>query len=116
MPKYLIENVIVHIRHSHPDCPDFAIQYFAAAVAAKDWKGTTLGQAVGITMQTFLRHEMTDYDTLLLHGMDRRDARRHVQPRIQAMLNTWQQKQLPEKRIETISEKVMDEGKSDGSE
>lgn len=45
--------------------------------------------AVGITMQSILRHLMTDYDQLLMSGVDRRDARRRVQPKINAMLAQW---------------------------
>lgn len=87
--QYAVEQ---HIRRHHPGCPEFAISYFAKEIASKDWKLATIGKAVGITMQTFLRHEMTDYDTLLLHGMDRAEARKRVQPRIAAMINSWRKK------------------------
>jgi len=43
-------------------------------------------------MQTYLRHEMTDYDTLLLLGIDRSEARSRVQPKINAMLRSWKKK------------------------
>ncbi|WP_234704644.1 DUF2293 domain-containing protein [Sinorhizobium meliloti] len=32
---------------------------------------------------------MTEYDQLLLIGIEREEARRRVQPRINAMLATW---------------------------
>lgn len=90
MTKFDAETVRRHIAHFHPGCPRFAIEYIAEQVAAKTWRGaTTLGMAVGITMQNLLRHEMTDYDTLLLMGMDRAEARRRVQPRVNAMLRVW---------------------------
>ena len=78
-----------HIRSKHPGCPDFAVTYLVAAVAAKEWTCLSLGAAVGITMQGVLRHRMTDYDQLLLAGIDRNEARRRVQPKINAMLAQW---------------------------
>ncbi|MGR9150879.1 DUF2293 domain-containing protein [Rhizobium leguminosarum] len=86
-----IEN---HIRHCHPGCPDFAVAFFVAEIAKKDWKGATIGKAVGITMQNVLRHTMTDYDRLLLEGVDRAEARRRVQPKISAMLVGWKRRPL----------------------
>ncbi|WP_421505408.1 DUF2293 domain-containing protein [Brucella pseudogrignonensis] len=32
---------------------------------------------------------MTEYETLLLHGVDRDEARRRVQPKVNAMLKVW---------------------------
>lgn len=87
--QFDVEAVRRHIARFHPGCPGFAIEYIAKQVAAKTWQDATLGMAVGITMQNLLRHEMTDYDTLLLMGVDRAEARRRVQPRVDAMLGAW---------------------------
>ena len=92
MAKFTLSAVERHIRRHHPGCPDFAVTYFAEQIAGRDWRDAPLGKAVGITLQTFLRHEMTDYDTLLLHGMSRDEARRRVQPLIKAMLKVWRRK------------------------
>ncbi|MEQ1403593.1 DUF2293 domain-containing protein [Neorhizobium sp. Rsf11] len=92
MAKFPLAAIEQHIRYHHPGCPDFAVSYFSNEIAQKEWLDAPLGQAVGITMQSFLRHEMTDYDTLLLHGMERAEARRRVQPRIDAMLKIWRKK------------------------
>jgi len=54
-----------------------------------------VGRAVGIVMQSMLRHEMTEYETLLLHGVDREEARRRVQPKIQVMLRVWKRRPNP---------------------
>ncbi|MFF0948380.1 DUF2293 domain-containing protein [Rhizobium leguminosarum] len=35
---------------------------------------------------------MTDYDQLLLAGVDRADARRRVQPKVNAMIDRWKKK------------------------
>jgi len=63
-----------------------------AEIAKKDWKGASLGMAVGITMQNVLRHTMTEYDQMLLAGVDRGDARRRVQPKINAMIASWKKR------------------------
>jgi len=89
MTRYSIEAVSAHIRRKHPGCPEFAVAWFAAEIASKSWKRASLGKAVGITMQTHLRHHHTNYDTLLLSGIDRLEARRRVQPRVNAMIHSW---------------------------
>ncbi|KQW32299.1 hypothetical protein ASE36_03500 [Rhizobium sp. Root274] len=86
------EAVVDHLRRKHPGCPDFAVSFFSEEIARKEWQGATLGKAVGVTMQSCLRHQMTDYETLLLNGMDREEARARVQPRIDAMLKVWRKK------------------------
>lgn len=87
MAVYSYAAVCRHIRQEHSGCPDFAVEYIAKEIAARTWTKTTTGMAVGITMQNLLRHLMTEYDTLLLHGMERKTARKRVQPKIQAMLD-----------------------------
>ena len=103
MSTFPFEAIVEHLRRKHPGCPDFAIAYFSEEISRKDWKGASLGKAVGITMQNYLRHQMTDYETLLLTGMDREEARSRVQPRIDAMLKVWRKKpgmQKSERSIE----------------
>jgi hypothetical protein len=89
MTKFSGAAVDAHIRRKHPGCPNFAIAFFIAEIAGRDWHKVSLGKAVGITMQTTLRHKMTDYDQMLLCGVDRNEARQRVQPRIDAMLAQW---------------------------
>lgn len=93
MTKFSIEAVSAHIRKKHPGCPDFAVAWFAAEIASKSWKHASLGKAVGITMQTHLRHHHTDYDTLLLNGIDRDEARGRVQRRVNALIRSWSKSQ-----------------------
>lgn len=87
--KFSVDTVREHIRLKHPGCPEFAVEWFAAEIAGRNWKGARLGKAVGITMQNHLRHHHTNYDTLLLSGMDRQEARRLVQPRVNALIRSW---------------------------
>lgn len=94
--KFAFEVIKQHILRMHPKCPDFAVEYFATKIADRNWKKCTLGQAVGITMQSVLRHEMTNYDQLLLIGIERREARRRVQRKVNAMIASWQAPADPE--------------------
>lgn len=89
MTKFSSEAIEKHIRRKHPGCPDFAVAFFVGEIAKKDWQGASLGKAVGITMQNVMRHTMTRYDQMLLEGMDREEARRRVQPKINAMIASW---------------------------
>ncbi|MBO9097635.1 MULTISPECIES: DUF2293 domain-containing protein [unclassified Rhizobium] len=89
MTRFKDATIEKHIRREHPGCPDFAVRYFVAEIAKRDWSRVSLGKAVGIVMQTTLRHRLTDYDQLLLEGVDRKEALRRVQPKINAMLATW---------------------------
>ncbi|OCP17031.1 MULTISPECIES: DUF2293 domain-containing protein [unclassified Ensifer] len=92
MTKFAAEAIEKHIRRKHPGCPDFAVTFFVAEIAKKDWQKASIGKAVGITMQTTLRHTMTDYDQMLLVGTDRNEARRRVQPKINAMIGAWKKR------------------------
>lgn len=89
MARFNIDDITAHIRHCHPRCPEFAVEFFAAEVAGRVWKDSTIGKAVGICMQNFLRHNMTAYDQLLLEGVERAEAKRRVQPRVNRMIALW---------------------------
>lgn len=98
MPSFTPAAIMSHIRRNHPGCPEFAVEFFAKDIAAKRWDGCKLGMAVGITMQTFLRHNMTDYDQMLLEGVEREEAKRRVQPKVDRMLSLWGPTKLGERR------------------
>lgn len=89
MTKFSAAAIENHIRRKHPGCPDFAIAFFVAEIVKRDWQNASIGKAVGITMQTILRQEMTDYDHMLLCGVGREEARRRVQPKVNAMIAKW---------------------------
>lgn len=93
--RYARDIVFKHISEKHPGCPEAVAWLFAEQVASKDWHGAKLGAAVGITLQNFLRHYMTDYDQLLLCGHPRDEARRRVQPRVNAMIAAWKRPKKP---------------------
>ena len=93
--RFTLQAISRHIRKHHPGCPDFAVTYISEKIASRDWEDISLGGAVGATMQGILRHSMTKYDTLLQEGIDRLEARRMVQPRVEALLKVWAVKPPP---------------------
>lgn len=99
MSRFSKEEVEKHIKRHHPGCPDFAVTYLALRVAEREWQQLNLGAAVGITMQSVLRHAMTDYDQLLLIGVERQEARRRVQWKIRRILEMWKKKPGPPKEM-----------------
>ncbi|WP_377295383.1 DUF2293 domain-containing protein [Rhizobium sp. SG2393] len=103
MVKYSYEDVAQHLRKEHPGCPEFALNYFATSISEREWRNASLGMAVGITLQTYLRHNLTEYETLLLIGVDREEALRRVQPRVAAMLKTWKRKRRKKRRSKASS-------------
>lgn len=80
------------IRQQYPGCPEFAVVYFADQVCnvPKNWRDAPIAVAVDVTIQNFLRHQFTDYEQLLLVGVRRKEARQRVQPKIDAMIASWQ--------------------------
>ncbi|QND20407.1 DUF2293 domain-containing protein [Rhizobium leguminosarum bv. viciae] len=83
------------IRREYPACPEFAVVYFATRICTvpKNWRRAPIATAVDATMQNELRHQLTDYDQLMLVGVRRKEARRRVQPKISAIVAEW--KKLP---------------------
>ncbi len=79
------------IRREYLACPEFAVRYFASFICTepKNWNHAPLAEAVDRTIQNFLRHQLTDYDQLTLVGVRRKEARRRVQPKIDAMIAAW---------------------------
>ncbi len=83
------------IRREYRGCPEFAVVYFAHQVCTepKNWTGATIADAVDYVMQCELRHQMTDYDQLMLEGVKPSEARRRIQPRVDAMIAVWKEPQ-----------------------
>ncbi|MBB3521123.1 DUF2293 domain-containing protein [Rhizobium sp. BK456] len=82
------------IRRKYPACPEFAVVYFATRICTvpKNWRSAPTAEAVDVTMQNELRHQMTDYDQLMLVGVRRKEARRRVQPKINSMIELWKRR------------------------
>jgi hypothetical protein len=63
-------------------------------VCSRGWtRDTTIGAAVGMTLENFVRHNLTDYDSLLAtHGLPREEARQIVRGAIDVVLESWRRK------------------------
>lgn len=67
----------------------------AARVSAKDWRGLKLGAAVGIELQKYIRHSLTDYDDLLRSKMmTREETRAFIAPQVKGILRVWKRPAL----------------------
>lgn len=89
--RFLIERVLSHIDQKHPGLPPELRQRFGSEIAERLWQPpVSLGQAVGIVMSTYARHERTDYDALLRrHKLTRNEARLVVKAEHDEMLRSW---------------------------
>ena len=85
------------IREQFPGCPPSradAIAYHAALRGSgrvgRSAAGRALDpEAIRLAVAASLRHVDTDYDDLLMSGLDRDDARHRVRDRVDAVLDTW---------------------------
>lgn len=82
-----------HLSRHHPACPvDFAETY-VQRIAGRTWEPpTTLGHAVGLTIQNDVRHRLTDYDSLLrVPGLTRDEARLIVAGDVRSITRGWEE-------------------------
>ena len=89
--QFSIERVFSHIDQKHPGLPPKLRQRFGSEISERHWRPpVSLGQAVGIVMSTYARHEQTDYDALLRHHkLTRDEARQVVKAEHDEMLRSW---------------------------
>lgn len=82
------------IRREYPRCPEAAVRYYARSICTdpKNWRGVSIEAAVDVTIQNHLRHEFTDYDQMLMVGVHRKEARRRIQPKVNAMIAIWRKR------------------------
>lgn len=88
---FTLERVLSHLDNRHPGLPSELRQRFGNEIADRLWQPpVSLGQAVGIVMSTYVRHEQTDYDTLMRrHKLTREEARQVVKAEHDGMLESW---------------------------
>ena len=78
-----------HIRQHHPNCPKTVRKALIRRIVAKPWVNANMGTAVGITIENYLRHEVSGYDNLLRLGIERDQARTLIRPQIDLILAIW---------------------------
>ena len=78
------------LRHLAPDIPDH--EFGAIADHASDSPGlrhASPGTAAWLSMVSFIRHALTEYDSLLEEGYDQESARHFVADGMKAILGQW---------------------------
>lgn len=92
-----ISRFATRVRELYPRCPEGCERIIAEhacrkysgrvgrSAAAKDLDES----AVRLAVTAHVRHVETDYDSLLVSGYERREARRHVQDEVSQVLNDW---------------------------
>ena len=89
--RFALERVLSHLDAKHPGLPPELRQRFGGEIADRLWQPpVSLGQAVGIVLSTYVRHEQTDYDTLMRrHKLARDEARQVVKAEHDELLKAW---------------------------
>ena len=85
------------IREVFPGCPnrersiaELACRKYSGRVGRSAAAKQLDEDSVRLAVIAHVRHEETDYDALLGRGVDRYDARRRVQARIEQVLSDWE--------------------------
>lgn len=91
--RFTVDEVLAHMQHHHPLCPEATQIAIARKVASRPWwTKTTMGRAVGMTIQNHVRHKMTDYDSLYqINGITREEAHAAILPEVNAVVGSWQE-------------------------
>ncbi|SNZ07438.1 DUF2293 domain-containing protein [Cohaesibacter gelatinilyticus] len=79
------------IARHFPNCPSDHADQILEKVMKRAWtKKTSLTKAVAIVAHNHIRHELTDYESLLqISGMTREDARLIVKPEVDDWFDFW---------------------------
>jgi|GEM_PF-3304068 len=85
----------MHLKAHHPGCPKRVRKKLISNIIERPWVGISLGGAVGITIENYLRHNISGYDNLLRLGIDRKYARKLIRPQIDAILALWRNPPTP---------------------
>lgn len=91
--RFTVDEVLAHMQHHHPLCPEATKITIARKVASRPWwTKTTMGRAVGMTIQNHVRHKMTGYDSLYqINGITREEAHAAILPEVSAIVGSWQE-------------------------
>jgi hypothetical protein len=78
-----------HLRRHHPRCPSEHFEQLVSKVTGREWRGVSIGKAVGVVVSNHVRHQLTDYERLLRFGLTREEARLVVSREVQEILADW---------------------------
>lgn len=94
----LMKRMAERIRQLYPGCPEREAQAIARHTAVRGsgrvgrcGAGRALDeQALGLAVVAFIRHNHTNYDKLMMNGVERALARHEVRERIERVLSDWE--------------------------
>ncbi len=97
LDEQFVSRFAQRIREIFPRCPnrerpiaEFACRKYSGRIGRSAAAKQLDEDAVRLAVIAHVRHVETDYDTLLGRGVDRYDARRRVQTRIEQVLADWE--------------------------
>lgn len=74
-----------------PACPHHHSEQIVTRVAGRIWKDTTIDKAISIAVTNYIRHTLTDYESLMKrHRLTREEARIAEAGTVKAILQSWQ--------------------------
>jgi hypothetical protein len=93
----LVKQMTAAIRTQFPHCPPDVATQIATHTAGRgsgrvgrSAAGRDLdSNAITLAVIAHIRHVHTNYDTLLMHGVDRRDARNQIRSQLDKVLDRW---------------------------
>ncbi|MBI2479654.1 MAG: DUF2293 domain-containing protein, partial [Planctomycetia bacterium] len=96
--KQLVADMTQVIREMYPGCPSEEAHAIAAHTAqrgsgrvGRSAAGREISpQAVSLAVAAWVRHQHTEYDTLLMHGVERFDARAQIAETARGVLARWE--------------------------
>ena len=87
--RFDCHSVLGHLKARHPGCPESVRSEIANRVVGREWD-CRLGQAVGISLQHYVRHELTDYDELYrVRGITKEEARLIIKNEVNDIIAQW---------------------------
>ena len=94
----LMKRMAERIRQLYPGCPEGEAQAIARHTAlrgsgrvGRSGAGRALDeQALGLAVVAFIRHNHTNYDKLMMNGVERALARHEARERIERVLSDWE--------------------------
>ena len=80
-----------YVKKHYPGCAHKHREKIVHWVAQRNWRCTSLGKAVGISVNNYARHNLTSYEAWMdAHGLTREEARIVEADTVKDICNQWQ--------------------------
>lgn len=94
--KFETATVREYIKQHYPGCAPRHRVKIAQNVKRRDWYNASLGEAVGIAITNYVRHNLTHYETLMNHhGLTREEARIAEADAVADIVRSWRDAKSP---------------------